>query len=164
MSDSDAYSSALSDPPTSDDDDYGPSRKGRAKQKAKARNRDDGEGGYRIRNALKVPRATTYTAQALYDQIHSADIKLDPEYQRDVVWPDNKMIGLIDSVFRNFYIPPVIFAVVAYDDGSERKVCIDGKQRLTSLQRFMDGLAHRAMRHDQTKIREPDSVLFYAVA
>ena len=72
--------------------------------------------------------------------MHSDDIKLDPEYQRDVVWPDAKMIGLIDSVFRNFYVPPVIFSVVSHDDGSEKRICIDGKQRLTSIQRFMDGL------------------------
>ena len=55
--------------------------------------------GWRIRNALKVPRATTYTAQALYgacsrvksclnvfkialDQIYGCDINLEPEYQR----------------------------------------------------------------------------------
>ncbi|KAF9466669.1 hypothetical protein BDZ94DRAFT_127231 [Collybia nuda] len=101
-------------------------------------------GGYRIKNALKVPRATTYTAQALYDQIHSCDINLEPDYQRDVVWPETKQIGIIDSVFRNFYIPPVIFAVNSFEDGSETKTCIDGKQRLTSIHskngRFMDGL------------------------
>jgi hypothetical protein len=27
----------------------------------------------------------------------------------EVVWPEAKQIGLIDSIFRNFYIPPVIF-------------------------------------------------------
>jgi hypothetical protein len=27
----------------------------------------------------------------------------------DVVWSEIKQIGLIDSIFRNFYIPPIIF-------------------------------------------------------
>ena len=27
----------------------------------------------------------------------------------DVVWPESKQIGLIDSVIRNYYIPPLIF-------------------------------------------------------
>ncbi|KAG6865081.1 hypothetical protein C0991_005225 [Blastosporella zonata] len=118
----------------SEDDEY---KAGSSKNRT---GRASSPGHYRIRNALKVPRATTYTTQALYDQIHNDDIKLDPEYQRDVVWPDTKMIGLIDSVFRNFYVPPVIFSVVIHDDGSEKRICIDGKQRLTSIQRFMDGL------------------------
>ncbi|KAG6336209.1 hypothetical protein ID866_2886 [Astraeus odoratus] len=66
-------------------------------------------GGYVLKNVLKLPRATTYSTQAVYDQIHAGDIDLSPEYQRDVVWPDSKQIGLIDSILRNFYIPPVIF-------------------------------------------------------
>jgi hypothetical protein len=43
------------------------------------------------------------------DQIHSEDIDVQPEYQREVVWPETKQVKLIDSVFRNFYIPPIIF-------------------------------------------------------
>lgn len=54
------------------------------------------------------------------------------------------MVGIIDSIFRNFYVPPIIFAVTTQEDGTETKVCIDGKQRLTSIQKFMDGLiAHK---------------------
>ncbi|KAG1727764.1 uncharacterized protein EDB91DRAFT_886494 [Suillus paluster] len=102
----------------------------------------NGGNGYILRNVLKLPRATTYTTQALYEQIIGSDIDLDPEYQRDVVWPEAKQIGLIDSILRNFYIPPVIFVSHQHDDGSESKTCIDGKQRLTSIQRFMDGLIH----------------------
>ncbi|KDQ58197.1 hypothetical protein JAAARDRAFT_35021 [Jaapia argillacea MUCL 33604] len=129
--DDDDYESDLTEI-DDDEDDY----KAAPRQKKKA----DRKSGFVIHNALKVPRATTYTAQSLYDQIHSSDIDLDPEYQRDVVWPENKQIGLIDSVFRNFYIPPVIFVVRTEEDGSEHRTCIDGKQRLTSIYRFMDGL------------------------
>ncbi|KAH7886793.1 hypothetical protein F5I97DRAFT_1927097 [Phlebopus sp. FC_14] len=94
---------------------------------------------YQLKNVLKLPRATTYAAQALYDQIHASDIDLEPEYQRDVVWPEAKQVGLIDSILRNFYIPPIILVTRQHEDGSESKTCIDGKQRLTSIQRFMDG-------------------------
>ncbi|KAF9524551.1 hypothetical protein CPB83DRAFT_773624, partial [Crepidotus variabilis] len=88
---------------------------------------------WKIRMSLKPARATTYSAQALYDQIHGGDVNLEPPYQRDVVWPETKQIMVIDSIFRNFYIPPVIFSVQVHDDGSETKTCIDGKQRLTSI-------------------------------
>lgn len=100
------------------------------------------DGGYILRNVLKLPRATTYTTQALYEQIIGGDVNLEPEYQRDVVWPESKQVGLIDSILRNFYIPPVIFVSHQHPDGSETKTCIDGKQRLTSIHRFMDGLIH----------------------
>ncbi|KAJ3764390.1 hypothetical protein EV360DRAFT_31608 [Lentinula raphanica] len=89
---------------------------------------------YKLIEALVPPRATTYTARALYDQIYSSDIDLSPEYQRDVVWTKEKQTGLIDSIYRNYYIPPIIFAVSIDDDGFEHRTCIDGKQRLTSIQ------------------------------
>ncbi|THG98166.1 hypothetical protein EW026_g3967 [Hermanssonia centrifuga] len=43
------------------------------------------------------------------DQIVENTIDLDPPYQRDIVWPEAKQIGLIDSLLRNYYVPPVIF-------------------------------------------------------
>ncbi|TDL23503.1 hypothetical protein BD410DRAFT_897552 [Rickenella mellea] len=95
---------------------------------------------YKLQDCLKAPRTTSYSAKALYDQIHDGSINLEPDYQREVVWPESKQTGLIDSLLRNYYIPPVIFAVCTSDDGTETKTCIDGKQRLTSIQKFMDGL------------------------
>ncbi|KAL5512384.1 hypothetical protein ACEPAG_3376 [Sanghuangporus baumii] len=88
---------------------------------------------------LKAPRLTQYSTTTLYEEILNGKVDLDPEYQRDVVWTDAKQSGLIDSILRNFYIPPVIFAFSQNEDGEERRTCIDGKQRLTSIQRFMDG-------------------------
>ena len=54
----------------------------------------------------------------------------------DVVWPEAKQIGLIDSIFRNFYIPPIVFAVQQDDEGEEVRVCVDGKQVCSSSNNF----------------------------
>ena len=81
--------------------------------------------------------------------IHEGVIDLNPSYQRgnilafrvkfsnsprslDVVWPEAKQIGLIDSIFRNFYIPPIVFAVQRDDEGEEVRICVDGKQVCSS--------------------------------
>ncbi|KAI8976365.1 hypothetical protein BD414DRAFT_446482 [Trametes punicea] len=109
---------------SSDEDEYLPS----------ARKKRQGQTEYKINNYLRPCRTTTYTAKCLYDQIVDNTIELDPDYQRDVVWTETKQIGLIDSLLRNFYIPPIIFAVKRHDDGTETRTCIDGKQRLTSIQ------------------------------
>lgn len=37
-------------------------------------------------------------------------------------------------------MPPIIFAVQKDDDEETVRVCVDGKQRLTSIQKFLDGL------------------------
>ncbi|KAF9782462.1 hypothetical protein BJ322DRAFT_1212853 [Thelephora terrestris] len=93
-----------------------------------------------LKNTLRPPRSVSYTTKWLNDQLTLQHIDLDPEYQRDVVWPEAKQVGLIDSIFHNFYIPPIIFCVRSEEDGTEKRTCIDGKQRLTSIHRFFLGL------------------------
>lgn len=55
--------------------------------------------------------------------MHWGEIDLEPEYQRDVVWSDLRQEALIDSLFHNYYIPPILFALRLEDDGSERRTC-----------------------------------------
>ncbi|KAJ8091047.1 hypothetical protein AAF712_007645 [Marasmius tenuissimus] len=88
---------------------------------------------FKLGKTLKTPRATTYAASALHEQISGGNIDLNPEYQRDVVWSTQKQISLIESLYRNCYVPPVIFSVRTDEDGTETRICIDGKQRLTSI-------------------------------
>ena len=65
-------------------------------------------------------------------------IDVYPEYQRDIVWPADKMTGLINSIIENFYVPPLIFNATG---APHRKlVCVDGKQRLKSIESFVDGM------------------------
>ncbi|KAI9733220.1 MAG: hypothetical protein M1818_007338 [Claussenomyces sp. TS43310] len=76
-------------------------------------------------------------------------LKLDPEYQREVVWDEARASALIASLFQGYFIPPIIFNVLSQaeplNDGTGRKIlkhyriCVDGKQRLTSIQKFMEG-------------------------
>jgi hypothetical protein len=65
MSDDESYYSELTD--LSDEEDY---KGGTSGYRPKARKgRSDGS-GYRIRKALKVPRASTYTAQSLHGEFN----------------------------------------------------------------------------------------------
>lgn len=59
-------------------------------------------------------------------------INLDPLYQRDVVWDLHKSSNFIDSVVRGIVPNNLIFN--REEDSSQ--TCIDGKQRITSLQRY----------------------------
>ncbi|OSD02329.1 hypothetical protein PYCCODRAFT_1467972 [Trametes coccinea BRFM310] len=143
---------------------------------ARTRTKPSDASGYRIQGALKIPRATTYTCQALYGMASRYDacaisdtlVGLKIKYLREILtsslnisatssgltkskWvtsltirvyaptPTHSFVGLIDSIFRNFYVPPVIFVLNLAEDGAERRVCVDGKQRLTSIYRFIAG-------------------------
>jgi len=56
------------------------------------------------------------------------------------VWSTEKQMTFIDSLFHNFYVPPVIFSMVLDEDGNKICVCVDRKQCLTSIVRFLNGL------------------------
>src|SRR5579859_832710 len=71
-------------------------------------------------------------------------MNISPDYQRDVVWSESRMIHLVDSLMNNYYVPPLIFKVTigVPEHTTERRawrVCIDGKQRLTTIRKFFDG-------------------------
>ncbi|KZT21179.1 hypothetical protein NEOLEDRAFT_1074056 [Neolentinus lepideus HHB14362 ss-1] len=93
----------------------------------------------KIRDPLQPADREELTTKELHTLIHDGQIDLNPPYQRDVVWPEHKQIRLIDSIFRNFYVPPIVFTVSKDDDGEVIRICVDGKQRLTSIQKFIDG-------------------------
>ncbi|KAF1966281.1 hypothetical protein BU23DRAFT_330932 [Bimuria novae-zelandiae CBS 107.79] len=97
---------------------------------------------YKPRPALATPG---YHLRSMKDLISKSslmayEIDLNPEYQRDIVWTADRMSELINSLMENFYIPPIIFNRKP-DGGSKFKlVCIDGKQRLSSVSNFVKGI------------------------
>jgi len=60
-------------------------------------------------------------------------IDLNPIYQREIVWNEQKMSAFIDSLMKG-YVPSNITMNV--NTGEESWVCIDGKQRITSIMNF----------------------------
>ncbi|KAH8684293.1 hypothetical protein BGZ60DRAFT_523515 [Tricladium varicosporioides] len=96
---------------------------------------------------IPKPAIVTRPLQSLHDNIESGHILLDPEYQREVVWDEGRASLLITSILMGYFIPPIIFNVKSHqvDDGNGGKrmtyirICVDGKQRLTSVHKFMNG-------------------------
>jgi hypothetical protein len=49
-------------------------------------------------------------------------------------------MAFIASIFDNVYTPPVIFSVVHDEGGNVIRACVDGRQRLLSIVKFLNGL------------------------
>lgn len=63
---------------------------------------------------------------------------LSPSYQRDDVWPLRNSQELIESILRGIPLPSIVLLNVPARGGeSERYEVVDGKQRLTSILRFI---------------------------
>jgi hypothetical protein len=109
---------------------------------------DDGEEDYKVEKrrpqrksktnilrfgeVLSPPTPVRYSCEALTGMIDRGQIDLEPEYQRGVVWNVAKQSAVIDSIFRNCYVPPVLFSIHSHtneeDDTEELRICVDGKQ------------------------------------
>lgn len=71
----------------------------------------------------------------LASSLESSRYKIDPQYQRQSVWPDDKKSRLIESLIANIPIPPIFFYEYEY---SQFEV-MDGLQRLTAISDFYSG-------------------------
>lgn len=85
-----------------------------------------------IDSHLEMPNVET-----MLNQIDRGVLKLDPPWQRKVVWAEKKQRQLLKSVMLNLPLPS--FILFQLPDSSHREV-VDGKQRLTSLYNFYKGL------------------------
>ena len=62
-------------------------------------------------------------------------IDLDAEYQREKIWPQDKQELLLNSIITDIDIPKIY--LVETDNKQFDYECIDGKQRITTLIRFL---------------------------
>jgi hypothetical protein len=66
-------------------------------------------------------------------RIRDGSLDLQPDFQRGAVWPKQKQRLLVDSVLRNWYVPPI--HVVRTE--SEEQIVLDGQQRLRAIFEFV---------------------------
>lgn len=82
---------------------------------------------------------TTISIASFHEQNQTNKFNYNPPYQRKSVWSDEKQSYLIDSILRNFPIPPIfLHRKIDSDTGATTFDVIDGKQRLTAIARFIN--------------------------
>lgn len=69
-------------------------------------------------------------------QIKRGELDLQPDFQRGEVWKTPKQQLLIDTILRNWYIPP-IHVIESPEDASQE--VLDGQQRLRAIYNFHEG-------------------------
>lgn len=93
----------------------------------------EGWGGDYPLDAVFV-RTETRTVQEVVKRIKAGRYQLDPDFQRDFVWPVDKQSRLIESCVMRIPLP--VFYVAEGKDG--RIAVVDGLQRLTTFNRFLN--------------------------
>lgn len=77
---------------------------------------------------------------SFWEGVSLKKFNFSPPYQRDSVWTEEKQSFFIDSILRNFPIPPIFLHQKIDDDtGKISFEVVDGKQRLNSIISFIEG-------------------------
>jgi len=93
----------------------------------------DGWGEYPLDSVFV--RSEIRTVGDVVARIRNHRYIMDPDFQRDFVWDEQKQSKLIESCVMRIPLP--VFYVAEARDG--RVIVVDGLQRLTTFERFKDG-------------------------
>lgn len=102
--------------------------------------------------------ASVWAINEFVQRAADGELNLSPSYQRADVWPTSDSQILIESVLRGIPLPSII--LLQDDEAGLAYEVVDGKQRLTSILRFM-GRHPRALQIVEAKAAEwgePDLV------
>ena len=88
-------------------------------------------------------RHETRTIFEVTRRIENGRYIMDPDFQRDFIWPEDKQSKLIESVIMRIPLPVFYLA----EDEEGRMIVVDGLQRLSTFHRFV---------HDQLQLRLPE--------
>ena len=80
-------------------------------------------------------RTETRTVHDILRRINQGIYIMDPDFQRDFIWPEDKQSKLIESVLMRIPLP--VFYIAENDDG--HMVVVDGLQRLSTFRNFVEG-------------------------
>lgn len=79
-------------------------------------------------------RSENRTVHDVLRRIEKGNFVMDPDFQRDFIWPEDKQCKLIESVLMRIPLPVFYLA----ENANGRTVVVDGLQRLSTFQRFVN--------------------------
>ena len=88
-------------------------------------------------------RSETRTVHGVHRRIKQGFYVMNPDFQRDFIWKDDKQSRLIESVIMRIPLPVFYLA----EDENGKMIVVDGLQRLSTFSRFLN---------DDLKLRLPD--------
>lgn len=75
-----------------------------------------------------------FSLHQIYEMINRGDINLTPDFQRNLVWDNQRKSRLIESILMRIPLPIFYFA----QDDEGRISVVDGLQRLSTIREFMN--------------------------
>ncbi len=102
---------------------------------------DDLLGDYPIDTVLI--RNESRTVHDVLRRIEKGTFIMDPDFQRDFIWPEDKQCKLIESVLMRIPLP--VFYLAENKEG--QMIIVDGLQRLSTFRRFVNNELRLKLQH-----------------
>ncbi len=94
--------------------------------------------------------SNTITVAIFWENFLLGKYAFDPPYQRKSVWSEEKQSFFIDSILKNFPVPPIfLHQKIDLSSGKTQYDVIDGKQRLNSIIRFIKNEIPSSAEHNE---------------
>lgn len=76
----------------------------------------------------------------VYDRLKNDILNLNPDYQRNTVWKNDKKTSFIESLFMGIVVPPIYVVEIEPDNPLETMhyEVVDGKQRISTINDFLN--------------------------
>jgi hypothetical protein len=84
-------------------------------------------------------RSTSQDISWFLDLRRHEQLDLDPPYQRRSVWTPKDRRFFLDTIFQGYPCPPIFLHKIAGTDDKTKYAVVDGKQRLQTIFKFVDG-------------------------
>lgn len=83
----------------------------------------------------------TWSISEIFQKRRDNKLILDPDYQRRVIWNNEKKTAFIESLYMEIMIPPIYVVEIPGEDilDETKYEVVDGKQRLTAIIDFITG-------------------------
>ena len=84
----------------------------------------------------------TKNIRGIYEEYlrNDTEVNLNPDYQRDFSWNNEKQNLFIDSIMNNYIVPPIVLLHKKRKLATDYKYdCVDGQHRLKVIKYFIEG-------------------------
>lgn len=85
----------------------------------------------------------------LYFMVKQGNIDINPPYQREVIWSEQKKSYYIDSLYKGIIASILLLNT---DQETGKKICIDGKQRISSIYEYIENKIPLIIKDDDEEI------------
>lgn len=85
-------------------------------------------------DTMELKKSKTYEILDIINWSEAGELNINPKYQRNPVWDNTAKSFLIDTILRDYPMPPLFYRQIFYlQERKTKREVIDGQQRTRAI-------------------------------